>query len=266
MAVEISHPFADAAVAGSKVCVTAGGRQILRGCDFLFPAGRCTGVLGPNGAGKTTLLGVCNGLAIPSSGRVVSLGEPLTSRTASGLRKRIGYVAQWRVIDPRQPITVFESVLSGTYGKLGLFRKPGRRERELAAESLEAVAAIQLADRPLGHLSGGESQRVAIARALAQQPELLLLDEPTASLDWQARRDILRLIGGLRRKYKLTIAMVTHELNAITDLCEYALFMKSGRVVWQGPSGEAMDSEKLTRLFDTPVEILPHGGKPVVLM
>ena len=254
------------AVTGVDVSVSAGGRRVLQECSFAFPAGGFTGILGPNGAGKTTMLGLCNGLVSPSSGRVVSLGEPVTYRNAPQLRKRIGYVAQWRVIDPRQPITVFESVLSGTYGRLGLFRKPGRRERELAEESLDAVAALPLANRPLGHLSGGESQRVAIARALAQRPELLLLDEPTASLDWQARRDILLLIGSLRRRYALTIAMVTHELNALTDLCDHVIFMKSGRVIWQGSSGEAMDSAGLTRLFDTPVEILSNGGRPVVLM
>ena len=256
----------EAAASGDAVSVSAGGRRILRECSFRLPVGRFTGILGPNGAGKTTLLGLCNGLVAASSGEVVSLGERVTPRSASALRKRIGYVAQWRVIDPRQPITVFESVLSGTYGKLGLFRKPGKHEKELAEKSLEAVAATQLADRPLGHLSGGEAQRVAIARALVQEPELLLLDEPTASLDWQARRDILLLVGGLRRNYSLTIAMVTHELNALTDLCDHTVFMKSGRVIWQGAIGEAMDSAKLEQLFDTPVEILSHGGKPVVLM
>lgn len=254
------------AAAGQKVRLVVGGREVLRDCSFFFPAGRFTGILGPNGAGKTTVLGLCNGLVKPSSGRVLCLGREVTPRSAPALRKRIGYVAQWRVIDPRRPITVFESVLSGTYGKLGLLRKAGKRERDLAAEALESVAMGHLAARPLGHLSGGETQRVAIARALAQQPELLLLDEPTASLDWQARRDILQLIGQLRRNVTLTIVMVTHELNALADLCDHVLFMKSGRALWQGPTAEALDSEKLTRLFDTPVAIASNGGKPVVLM
>lgn len=258
--------FCPKAVAGYDLSLAAGGRQILRHCTFSFPAGLFTGILGPNGAGKTTLLGLCNGLVTPTSGKVVSLGEEVTLRSAPSLRKRIGYVAQWRTIDPRQPITVFESVLSGTYGKLGLLRKPGKQEYALAEESLESVAAVHLAKRPLGHLSGGEAQRVAIARALVQQPELLLLDEPTASLDWQARRDILQLIGQLRQHFSLTIAMVTHELNALAELCEHVLFMKSGQILWQGPAAEALDSEKLTRLFDTPVEIVLSGDRPVVLM
>ena len=253
-------------VNGSGVSVRIAARPVLQDCSFDFPAGQFTCILGPNGAGKTSLLGVCNGLVRLSSGSLVVFGEQLGPRNAVSLRKRIGYVAQWRVIDPRQPISVFESVLSGTYGKLGLFRSPKDPERKLAWQALEAVSATRLAERPLGHLSGGESQRVAIARALAQQPELLLLDEPTASLDWQARRDILSLIGELRQKYALSIVMVTHELNALAELCEHALFMKEGRIVWQGPGHAALDSERLSQLFDTPVKIIDNEGLPLVLL
>jgi manganese/iron transport system ATP-binding protein len=254
------------AVYGRKVSVVAGGRAVLRECDFSFPVGRFACILGPNGAGKTTLLHLCNGLTSPSAGEVVSLGARVTPRSAPALRKRIGYVAQWREMDPRRPISVFESVLSGTYGKLGLFRKPGPVERALAAEALEKVAASHLAQRPLGHLSGGEAQRTSIARALAQQPELLLLDEPTASLDWQARRDILRLIADLKQTQALTIVMVIHELNALPELCDTALFLKAGQVLWQGSCAEALNSERLSALFDTPVEIIERAGKPIVLL
>ena len=251
---------------GKDVSVLAAKRRILDGCSFSFSAGRLTCIIGPNGAGKTTLLGLCNGLVLPASGHVSSLGQPLTRHTAPELRKRIGYVAQWRIIDPRQPLTVFESVLSGTYGKLGLFRKPGANERVLAEQALAAVSAHHLASRPLGHLSAGEAQRVAIARALAQQPELLLLDEPTASLDWQARREILALIGELRSNTNLGIVMVTHELNALSDICDHVYFMKAGQIAWHGPAGAAMNSERLSALFDTTVEIVTGNGKPVVLM
>ena len=253
-------------VIGERVTVTAGKRDVLKDCSFSFCAGGFTGILGPNGAGKTTLLGLCNGLVKTSAGTVVCLGEPVTPKTATGLRKRIGYVAQWRAIDQRQPITVFESVLSGAYGKLGLFRKPGRHERDLALEALESVAASHLGPRPLGHLSGGEAQRIAIARALVQEPELLLLDEPTASLDWQTRREVLQLIGRLRQRHSLTIIMVTHELNALSELCDSVLFMKNGRTVWQGGVNEALDSVRLSALYDTKVEILENNGRPVVLM
>jgi manganese/iron transport system ATP-binding protein len=246
--------------------VTAGRRQILSDCSFSLPAGSCTGVLGPNGAGKSTLLKLCNALVLPSKGVVTCLGEQVGVKNARSLRKRIGYVSQLRSMDAGQPITVFESVLSGTYGRLGLFRNPQQRERDLAVQALEAVSGSHLALRPLGHLSGGESQRIAIARALAQEPELLLLDEPTASLDWQARREILQLIGALRQQMALTVLMVTHELNALPDLCDSVLFLKEGRIFWRGPVHEGLNEARLSNVFDTPVPVLQHDNRPVILV
>ena len=253
-------------VACDTVSVAAGSRHILRDCSFSLPPGSFTGVLGPNGAGKSTLLKLCNALVLPSRGVVTCLGERVSAKNARSLRKRIGYVSQFRSIDARQPITVFESVLSGTYGRLGLFRNPQKRERDLAHGALEAVSGSHLASRPLGHLSGGEAQRVAIARALVQEPELLLLDEPTASLDWQARREILHLIGELRRRMALTVLMATHELNALPELCDAVLFLKEGRIIWHGPVHEGLGEERLSSAFDTPVTVLLHDNRPVVLV
>ncbi len=253
-------------VSCEAVSVTAGRRPILQDCSFSLRPGSFTGVLGPNGAGKSTLLKLCNALILPSQGAVTCLGERVSSKNARQLRKRIGYVSQFRGIDPRQPITVFESVLSGTFGRLGLFHKPRKRERDLAMRALEAVSGAHLASRPLGHLSGGEAQRVAIARALVQEPELLLLDEPTASLDWQARREILRLIGSLRRQPSLTVLMVTHELNALPELCDAVMFLKAGRILWHGAVAEGLSETRLSDAFDTPVTVLRHDNRPVVLV
>ena len=253
-------------VSCDTVFVTVGRRHILRDCSFSLSPGSFTGVLGPNGAGKTTLLKLCNALVLPSQGVVTCLGEKVSEKNARNLRKRIGYVSQFRSIDARQPITVFESVLSGTYGRLGLFRNPRQRERDLAYKALEAVSGSHLASRPLGHLSGGEAQRVAIARALVQEPELLLLDEPTASLDWQARREILRLIGELRKQMALTVLMVTHELNALPELCDSVILLKEGGIVWHGHVNEGLSEAHLSSVFDTPVTVLLHDNRPVVLV
>jgi len=253
-------------VSSDTVFVTAGPRHILRDCSFSLLPGSFTGVLGPNGAGKTTMLKLCNGLVLPSKGVVTSLGEKVSAKNARTLRKRIGYVSQFRSIDAKQPITVFESVLSGTYGRLGLFRSPQQRERDLAYKALEAVSGSHLSSRPLGHLSGGESQRVAIARALAQEPELLLLDEPTASLDWQARREILQLIGTLHKQMALTVLMVTHELNALPELCDAIMLLKEGKIIWHGPVDEGFNEMRLSSAFDTPMTVLLHDDRPVVLV
>ena len=253
-------------VACDGVFVTAGRRHILRDCSFSLSPGSFTGVLGPNGAGKSTLLKLCNALVLPSKGVVTCLGERISARNARSLRKRIGYVSQFRSMDARQPISVFESVLSGTYGRLGLFRSPQKRERELAHGALEAVSGSHLASRPLGHLSGGEAQRIAIARALVQEPELLLLDEPTASLDWQARREIVHLVGELRRQMALTVLMATHELNALPELCDAVMFLKEGRIIWHGPVHEGFCETRLSGAFDTPVTVLRHDNRPVALV
>jgi len=253
-------------VSCESVSVTVGRRHILRDCSFSLSPGSFTGVLGPNGAGKTTLLKLCNALVLPSEGVVTCLGEKVSSKNARNLRKRIGYVSQFRSIDARQPITVFESVLSGAYGRLGLFRNPRQRERDLAHRALESVSGLHLASRPLGHLSGGEAQRVAIARALVQEPELLLLDEPTASLDWQARREILHLVGALRKQMSLTVLMVTHELNALPELCDSIILLKEGSIIWRGPVNEGLGETRLSSVFDTPVTVLLHDNRPVVLV
>jgi manganese/iron transport system ATP-binding protein len=253
-------------VACDAVSVTAGRRHILRDCSFSLSLGGSVGVLGPNGAGKSTLLKLCNGLVLPAQGVVTCLGERLSAKNARSLRKRIGYVSQFRSMDAGQPITVFESVLSGAYGRLGLFRNPQKRERDLAMRALADVSCSHLASRPLGRLSGGEAQRVAIARALAQEPELLLLDEPTASLDWQARREILQLIGSLRRQKALTVLMATHELNALPDLCDALIFLKEGGIVWRGPVREGLDEARLSGVYDVPVTVLRHDDRPVVLV
>jgi ABC-type Mn2+/Zn2+ transport system ATPase subunit len=166
----------------------------LRGVSLKVRCGEFVGIVGPNGAGKTTLLTIVNGMGSLLHGRVCVLGHTLTPGNGRALRKKVGYVAQAQGIDPRMPMSVREVAMIGRYGRLGLFRKPGWHDWEIVDMTLELVGMTHLARRPIGHLSGGEQQRVAIARCLAQEPELFLLDEPTASLDWRAKTDILDLV------------------------------------------------------------------------
>lgn len=247
------------------VRVSFGSRLILDGLDMALAPGDFWGLIGPNGAGKSTLLGLFNGLTRYQSGRVEFLGQPVTPRTASRLRLKIAHVFQMIDIDPKMPLSVFEAVLAGTYGRLGLFRKPGNRERELARSALQTVGLADLAQRPLGQLSGGERQRTALARALAQEPELLLLDEPTASLDWQAQREILTLIRDLIRRYPLTVLMATHDLNAVSHIATHAAMLKCGRLIWQGTTGAAMRPGLLSELYDVPITVAEVGGRSVAL-
>ncbi len=191
------------------VDVCARHQKILKDVSLSIEAGDFMGLIGPNGAGKSTLLGLFNGLTHATTGEVFFDGRHLTPMTQRRCRLDIGFVFQAIPVDSQMPVTVFETVLSGTFGRLGLFKRPGDKEREIARSSLEAVGLPELADRPLGALSGGQLQRVAIARALAQRPKLLLLDEPTSALDWEAQRAILHLIADLQKTYGFAVVMAT---------------------------------------------------------
>lgn len=248
-----------------KVDVHFGQRKILHGIDLSVEAGDFWTLIGPNGAGKSTLLGLFNLLTPHSAGEVSYAGEKITPHTVSKVRLKIAHVFQASDLDPKMPLTVFESVLGGTYGRLGLFKKPGRREKDLAMHSLEVVGLGKLAGRPIGHLSGGERQRTALARALAQEPEMLLLDEPTASLDWQAQREILNTVAELRKKYNLTIFMVTHDLNAVFSMAQKVAMLKNGHLLWQGYTAGAMDTALLSKLYDVPITIAEHEGRKTAL-
>lgn len=247
------------------VDVSFGRRRVLQNVSLCVEAGTFWAVIGPNGAGKSTLLGLFNAMTRPERGRVLFRGKEVLPRTVRRVRLAVAHVFQDADIDPRMPLSVIDSVLGGTCGRLGLFRRPGRRERERAEYALEVVGMAALASRPLGELSGGERQRVALAAALAQEPELLLLDEPTAALDWQARRDILETIAGLRERFRLTVLMVTHDLNVVSSLASHVAMLRQGRLVWQGEVGEAMQESLLSGLYNAPIAVTAYQGRQIAL-
>ncbi|MFC1900324.1 metal ABC transporter ATP-binding protein [Chloroflexota bacterium] len=234
----------------------------LRGVSIKIEAGEFVGIVGPNGAGKTTLLTVVNGLGKLLEGRVRVLGNPLHPGNGHSLRKKVGYVAQVENIDPRMPMSVREVAMIGRYGVLGLFSRPGSSDWKIVDEMLELVGMTHLSSRPIGHLSGGEQQRVAIARCLAQEPELFLLDEPTASLDWKAQTEILQLVKRIHDERGLTTLFVTHDLDAMPHTCDRMVLMKDGLIFDDGTPEKLISTERLSQLYDIPESIvearLPH--------
>ena len=227
----------------------------LQGVSLEVKKGEFIGIIGPNGAGKTTLLTVINGLGKLVHGQVRVLGSRLNGRKGSSLRKRIGYVAQIENIDPRLPISVRETVMVGCYGRLGLFHRPARAERETVDKVLEMVGMAHLSQRPIGHLSGGEYQRAAIARALVQQPEIFLLDEPTASIDQKAQHEILSLIQLIHREYHMTTLFVTHDLRTLPPICQRLILMKDGKIWQQGSPQSMLRKEVLSQLYEAPISV-----------
>ena len=227
----------------------------LQGVSLQVRKREFVGVIGPNGAGKTTLLTVINGLGKLVRGEAWVLGSRLNGTNASSLRKRIGYVAQVENIDPRLPINVRETVMVGCYGRLGLFHRPTRVQLETVDKVLEMVGIAHLAQRPIGHLSGGEYQRAAIARALVQQPEVFLLDEPTASIDQKAQREILSLIQFIHNEYYMTTLFVTHDLRTLPPICHRLILMKEGRIWQQGSPESMLREEVLSQLYGAPISV-----------
>jgi len=244
-----------------RVAAAYGRHVAMRDVSLRLERGEFLGVIGPNGAGKTTLLTVLNGLGRIVAGRAEVLGIPVTPGSVRGLRRRIGYVAQLQEFDPLLPMTVAESVLTGCYGRLGLLRRVPASERERAGEFMRLVGLSGLEHRPLGHLSGGERQRAAIARALLQRPEMLLLDEPTASLDWQAQRGILELIRTVHERFGLTSLIVTHDLNTLPDVCSRIACMKEGRLVRLDTPRAVADPELLSELYGTRIRVVEEDGR-----
>jgi ABC-type Mn2+/Zn2+ transport system ATPase subunit len=227
----------------------------LQGVSLEVRKGEFVGIIGPNGAGKTTLLTVINGLGKLVHGQAWVLGSRLNGKNSNSLRKRIGYVAQVERIDPKLPINVRETVMVGCYGRLGLFRWPTQAQLETVDEVLEMVGIAHLSQRPIGHLSGGEYQRAAIARALVQQPEIFLLDEPTASIDRKAQREILSLIQLIHREYHTTTLFVTHDLRTLPSICQRLILMKDGKIWQQGSPESMLREEVLTQLYGAPVSV-----------
>ena len=237
----------------------------LRGVSFRVKSGEFVGIIGPNGAGKTTILTIINGLGKLLHGRVRVLGHSITQGNGYSLRKRVGYVAQVQNIDPRMPMSVRDVVMIGRYGLLGLIKRPNRHDWKVVHEMLELVGMTHLSQRPIGHLSGGEQQRVAIARCLAQEPEILLLDEPTASLDWKAKTDILELVKLIHELRRLTTLFVTHDLNSLPVVCDRAVLMKEGLIWSEGAPDALLTDDNLSRLYDIPASAVKKRREEAVL-
>ncbi|HEU4321824.1 MAG TPA: metal ABC transporter ATP-binding protein [Roseiflexaceae bacterium] len=205
------------------LAVSYGATPVFEGVSFALEPGRLVGVIGPNGAGKTTLLKAILGL-VPRAG-TVSVGGAAVSRRAG----QLAYVPQRDAINWRFPASVLDVVLMGRYGRLGWLRRPGPRDRAIARACLEQVGMDPYADRPIAQLSGGQQQRVFLARALAQEPEVLLLDEPISGVDAPTQETILRILAGLAREGK-TLLLTTHDLRCNMDFFDGLLAVNRGLV------------------------------------
>jgi ABC-type Mn2+/Zn2+ transport system ATPase subunit len=209
--------------------------------------GEFVGVIGPNGSGKTTLCRAVLGLLRPLKGSL-RIFDCACEKLRCHHRARIGYLPQKGALDRDFPITVLEAVLMGRYGALGLFRRPDHRDRDIALEALANVGMQDHRDTALGHLSAGQQQRVLIARALAQQPEVLLLDEPTTGIDLTTQHSVLDLVRRLHRDLRLTVLLITHDINMIRTLVDRLVLLKT-RLFAAGPPEEVLKPDLLRQVY-----------------
>ncbi len=233
------------------------GHAALDAVTFTVEQGCLAGLVGPNGSGKSTLLRVILGLHKPWRGEVRIVG-----REGSGARGRIGYMPQSELVDWSFPVTALDVVLMGRYGRLGLVRRPGPRDRQEAMAALERVRLADLSQRLIGELSGGEQRRMLIARALAQDADLVLLDEPLAGLDATAQHDLLALLDDLRHEDK-TLFVATHDLSCVAANFDHAVLLNR-RVVAFGRPAEVFTEELLSAAFQRHLLVLPGGERTLV--
>ncbi len=217
-------------------------KPVLWDVDVTAPAGILMAIVGPNGAGKTTLMKAILGLAPAAAGSVRIDGKPYAQQ-----RQRVGYVPQRGSVDWDFPTSVVDVVTMGRYGALGWFRRPGRRERDLAMHALEQVGMHDFAQRQISQLSGGQQQRVFLARAIVQDADIYFMDEPFQGVDATTERTIVDLLKRLRSDGK-TVVVVHHDLQTVPEYFDWVTLLNVQRIA-SGPVGEAFTEENLRRTY-----------------
>lgn len=226
--------------------------------DLTVPEGSFYGVIGPNGSGKTTLLRLLLGTLTPDAGEITFAGRALEGRDRRDLARRIGVVPQSETVP--FPLSVRDLVAMGRYPHLGAWRSERETDRSAVRRALARCQLEGFEDRLLETLSGGEAQLARVARALAQEPEVLVLDEPAASLDLRHEMEIYRLLRRLVSDRAVTVLVVTHHLNVAARFADRLLLLDRGGAAAEGEPGDVLRHEIVTSVYGWPVRIVEHPG------
>lgn len=242
------------------------GEFRLQPVNFSVGRGELLTIIGPNASGKSTLLRLLAGLLPPEGGAVLLDGRPVGTLLRRERARRIAVVQQESPL--LFPIRVLPYVLQGRHVHLPLLGFESPEDVRIAREALIATRTTHLGERLMQELSGGEKQRVILARALAQQPELLLLDEPTLHLDIGFQVELLRLVRRLAREQQYAVALVSHELNLAAEFSDTALLLYQGAVLRYGAPADVFDRELLEQVFETELDVFlhPETGRPRVVV
>lgn len=246
----------------ADLTVMRGDLMVLKSVSLTVNRGEFAAIVGPNGSGKTTLVKAILGLVRPDRGTIRVFGLPVYELGEA--RAKIGYVPQIFDIDLNFPITVFEAVLMGTYGRIGAGRRPKQEDREAALRALEKVGVADLKDRSIARLSSGQRQRVFIARALANDPELLVLDEPTTGVDVATTGSLYTLLRQLKEE-GVTIVLVSHDIGVVANYVDTVACLNTSLVAHCRPD-EKECSEALARMYGCHAAFLHHGEAPHIVV
>jgi len=240
--------------------LTAGydGKPAIEGVTFAIPPGQMVGVIGPNGAGKSTLFKAILGLIPRQRGEILLHEAPALSQ-----RPLMGYLPQLEEINRDFPVSVEDVVMMGRYPRVGWCRQPGPPDDHIVRQALARVDLVPHARTQIGRLSGGQQQRALLARVLAQDPHVLLLDEPVSGVDATTQHAIFALLEELRESGK-TVVVTTHDLNCVVERFDQVLCINK-RVIAYGPPEELFREDTLSRTYGNHLMIVQMGDRRVVV-
>ncbi len=262
---DLSLPPHGCLLEAQRVSFAYNGRPVLRDVNLRVCPGQMVGVIGPNGAGKSTLIKILSRLLHPDEGRVSLGGQDLSHWGHAQLARHLAVVPQGAQLP--ETFTAWEVVLMGRTPYLGLLGSETPADMAVARRAMEETNTWHLASRFIGQLSGGERQRVVMARALAQEPRVLLLDEPTLHLDISHQLEILSLVRRFVDEQDLAVLAIFHDLNLAAQFCHELILLSQGRVFAQGRPEEVITASNIAAVYEAKVTILPHprNGRPTVL-
>lgn len=247
------------------LAIRIGEKQILSELTLAVPTGKITAILGPNGSGKSTLLKALSRVLKPQAGTVYFDGRDLKAISSKNLARRLAVLPQ----APQSPpdLTVRDLVEHGRFPHRSWWKGPAAADRTIVTWALEQTGMLSMAERLVSTLSGGERQRAWIAMALAQQPQVLLLDEPTTYLDICHQLEIMQLVAKLNQENGITVVMVLHDINQAAQVADYIAVMRDGGIFAAGTPGQVVTQSMLREVFRVEADVLPaENGKPVFLV
>ena len=231
-------------------------KQVLKNVNIEIKKGEFVGIVGPNGCGKTTLVNILSHVLELQKGKIKLNGEDLRTIPQNELAKLIAVVPQESMFEFE--FTGLEIVLMGRLPYLARFQLEGEKDRKIAERTMKKTQCWQFRDKYIRNLSGGEKQRVIVARALTQEPEYLLLDEPTSHLDMNFQFEVLDLIAELNKTNKVTILSVFHDINLASKYCTRLLLMKDGKIIADGPPRAIINRKNLSEIYEFNIILKRH--------